>query len=479
LIIGDHIAKSRSSKMKRHPRPLVWAALVSAVIFFAVGSSAAQPIKSGVSILPSQTTSDVPPTTPAFVDKPHLLGDWGGVRTYLGNLGIYIGLDYTTETAWNVSGGIRRGVDYADQKGVEVDIDWEKLAGITGFSTHTVLINRAGRNTSADYIGDNVIQAQEIYGAAFDMAVRLVHFYGEQKLWDGRVDLAAGRLAVGDDFAGSVFYCDFMTLTSCGHSRALTSNAGFSNWPTASWGGRVRVKPTADIYVQLGLYEATPFPQGGRAGWDWSTTHATGEVFPLEVAYEPMIGAARMPGHYKAGVIYDNSTYPDIYQDYRGQPLVQSGLTARNRHGRSSFYVTADQMVVRQGPGDDNGVILLAAYVHNSPDTSMFEHFAWIALLDTGFWAARPLDRIGLSGTYYKLSPRLTATEGLQQDLGLPFTGGAYGVQSDALVLEANYNFPIYCGVELQPEIEYFIRPGGQSNIRNAFELGLKTHVQF
>src|ERR1700688_4164352 len=57
----------------------------------------------------------------------HLFGDWGGVRSYLGTFGIHFNVDYITESGANVSGGLRRGFDYADQIGVQLDVDMEKL----------------------------------------------------------------------------------------------------------------------------------------------------------------------------------------------------------------------------------------------------------------------------------------------------------------------------------------------------------------
>lgn len=273
------------------PSSRLWitAVLLGTALCVGTGPADAQQAGNGIGI--TQNQQGPPPPLPP-VSTPavalHLFGDWGGILTYLGDLGVDLKLDYTTETAWNVSGGRRQGADYADQIGLQADIDWEKLAGIPGFSTHTIFVNRAGRNASADYIGDRVIQAQEIYGAGFGKAAKLVYFYGEEKLWNGRADLAAGRLAVGVDFAASPLYCNFMTLTICGHPRALTSNQGFTDWPTASWGGRIRARPTADTYIMAGVYDSEPFPAGGPSGWDWSTRHSTGETVPAEVAWEPM-----------------------------------------------------------------------------------------------------------------------------------------------------------------------------------------------
>ena len=458
--------------------PAIGALLGTALCLTAVRTSAQQ-TNEGVGVTQSQQAVQPKLPVPASPAPSHLLSDWGGVRTYLGDLGINLLLDYTAETAWNVSGGQRRGADYAHQFGLQADIDWGKLAGIPGFSTHAVFVNRAGRNASADYIGDSVIQAQEIYGAGFNMAAKLVYLYGEQKLWNDRIDLAAGRVSVGADFAASPLYCNFMTLTICGHPRALTSNQGFTDWPTAGWGGRVRVRPTAQTYIMAGAYESKPFPPGGRTGWDWSTHHSTGETLPVEAAWLPVFGHDQLTGHYKLGAAYDSSSFPDYFRDAAGRPLVASGAAARRHHGRTSVWATADQMLVRNGPGLNDGLVLLGAYAHNSPDVSLFEHFAWVGLLDRGFWPARPQDQIGLAVTYYKVSRSLAAREGLQTALGLPFADGNYGVQSSAFVLEANYNIPVYRGVEVQPELEYFIRPGGRRSIPNAAVLGLKTHVLF
>ena len=44
------------------------------------------------------------------------------------------------------------------------------------------------------------------------------------------------------------------------------------------------------------------------------------------------------------------------------------------------------------------------------------------------------------------------------------------------MVLEANVT-PVYRGIQLQPEFEWFVRPGGVSSVPDAVVLGLKTHV--
>ena len=145
----------------------------------AIRAAAQEPTNSDVGITPSLQEAQPLVPEPSAPPPAHLFGDWGGVRSYLDNFGINLNLDYTTESAGNVAGGLRQGVDYAHQIGIQLDVDWEKLAAIPGFSTHLAVVNRAGRNLSTDYIGDKVLQAQEIFGAGFDMAVHDVWLYGE------------------------------------------------------------------------------------------------------------------------------------------------------------------------------------------------------------------------------------------------------------------------------------------------------------
>jgi porin len=431
-----------------------------------------------------------PGVDPTKIDQPapdHLFGDWGGFRTWLANTGITYTLDFTSESVYNASGGLKQSGDTAYQIGLAVDADWQKLAGLTGFSTHMILIDRGGDNASANYVGDSVLQAQEIFGAGFSQAVKLDWFYGQEKLFDDRVNLAFGRLAPGTDFNASPLYCNFMTLTICGHDRALTANQGFEDWPMSEWGGRIRLQTTdKQYYVMAGAFQSQPFPtgaepytQGGHTGWDWTLKGTTGVSIPVEVAYQPLIGADKMPGHYKLGFDWDTSSYPDNYLDINGMPLALTGLSGRPHDGRGQFWATADQMVLRNGPGTNDGLILLATYVHDESATTLFKNFVWAGLIDHGFWAWRPNDQIGFGATWYDVSKGLTRTEELQAALGMPLAGGALGVQTHAEVLELNYGVQVTPAFLVQPELEYFIRPGGTSAVPNSFLVGAKIHADF
>ena len=443
----------------------------------------AQTSNSGAGVGASQTLSQpAPKSSPSdsFPKVEHLFGDWGGIRTDLGKLGIDVLLNYTSETAGNVSGGTKRDLGYADQRALEVDVDWQKLAGITGFATHFVAVNRAGSNASEGF-GDNLLPAQEIYGAGGSVAFHLVYLYGEETLLHGDVDIAAGYWPTGNDFSASPLNCNFMQNALCGNEKAITgANVGFSSWPDATLGARLRVRPTADSYVQFGLWGSDPHlyqnPQD-RSGWNIDVSQYNGVEVPLEVAWEPSFGPDHLVGHYKLGVGYDSAPFASF------ESAIPGG-TGSDKRDRWQFWAEFDQMFIRQGKGDEAGLIGLLGFVHDTPQTMVYENELYAGLVDQGFWHARSEDTIGLLFIYQTVSSQLTSAEQLDEDFGVPYSDSATGVsatgvQTNEEVLEANYDIHVYRGVNLMPDFQYVIHPNAQTSIPSAVVLGLKAHLEF
>jgi len=88
------------------------------------------------------------------------------------------------------------------------------------------------------------------------------------------------------------------------------------------------------------------------------------------------------------------------------------------------------------------------------------------------------MDGAGLAFAYDRVSGKLGQSQDLQQSLGLPLANGATGVQSYAMVVEAVYQMHMARGLFVTPSYQYFIRPNGQANLRNASVLGFKAHLE-
>jgi porin len=433
------------------------------------------------------TRSGIPAAYPPEKDVSppveHLLGDLGGIRTNLEGHGVYLLLDATTEFAGNFSGGVKRGSTFANQVGLEADVDWQRLAGLVGLSTHVIVVNRSGSSDS-HLFGDDFLPVQEIYGSGGNVAIHLVSAYAEESLFGRRLDVAAGRMNVENDFGSSPLYCQFMNNALCGDPKALPGgDIGHSAFPDAVWAGRVHVRPTpvtsfkAGVYeVNQGLYSDANF----RSGFKFDTSQDSGVYLPIEAAYEPLVGLSRMPGHYKIGFGYDTSPF---YGGFAVKPSAAasnvSGVKPSRRNGNTQAWFLLDQMVLRQGPSDIDGIIILAGFVHNDPNNSAYAEQYFAGVLDRGFWPARPHDAIGLLVTHNTASRVLGRVQSREAALGLPISNGASGPQTHETVVELNYDVHLAQGLTFQPELQYVRHPNAQASIPSAVVFGFKAHVEF
>jgi porin len=87
-----------------------------------------------------------------------------------------------------------------------------------------IIVNRSGANDSTLF-GDNLLPVQEIYGAGGNVAAHLVSAYVQEKSFDDRLDLAAGRMNVENDFASSPLYYNYMNNALC-RGRRLRGQSG-------------------------------------------------------------------------------------------------------------------------------------------------------------------------------------------------------------------------------------------------------------
>ncbi len=466
----------KESRLSQAWRPLAAAAVVT--LGLGAPLAHAQEINSGLSIGPSESLN--PPTAPPPPATEHLLPDPGGVRAYLSRVGVTLSFDYIAEVAGNVTGGTRQSGSYAGQVGFGADVDFNKLAGIPGLTGHLVIVNRQGSNVGSNF-GDSLNQVQEIYGAGGDVGLHLVYLYAEEALANGRVNIAAGRAPELNDFSASPLYCNFMNNSLCGNPKALPeSDVGFSSYPDAVFFGRVRVRPTADTYIQVGAYEVNQnlytYPEF-RTGFHFDGSRDSGVMIPVEIAYEPSVGPQAMPGHYKLGGGYDTSTY-NKYQSTPASVLAGPGSNGTDK--KYGIWLLADQMVIRNGPGATDGLIALGGYVHTNPNVSNYTNQAFFGLLYRDFWKARPLDTIGFLFNYANISGALGKEQGLDLAFGLPTLGSSSNaIQHNQEIIELNYDIHVYRGVNFQPEFQYYFRPNGVNNIPDAAIFGFKSHISF
>jgi porin len=402
---------------------------------------------------------------------PWLLGDWDGARTKLRNVGVDFQLGYVGEVAGNATGGLRRQAAYADQWAAGVTLDLGRLALLQGGSVQVTVTDRNGSNLSNDAGLGTLQEVQEIFGRG--QTARLTRFWYNQKFADDLVEWKIGRISFSEDFAA--FSCDFQNLTFCGPAAGNILSNYIYNWPISQWASMWKLNLAGFGYFQFAAFDQNPKYLGLRqALLPMFFTGSTGVLIPAELAWLPRFGD--LQGSYKLGGWYDTSSAADVVSDINGAPAAVTGLPRLQGQGRYGAYVNFLQQVTRNSAiNPHSGLSLFFNATIADRRTAFIDAQVAGGLVYTGPFRSRPDDDIGLAVGMTHVSSRVAWSETLQNLVGL----APVPVQSSEYVVEAYYTYRPLNGLEVRPNIQYVIEPGGTSQNRNALVFGLKTVANF
>jgi porin len=419
----------------------------------------------------AQDTTHAPAGTRAFANTPfqlvlpseHLLGDWFTLRTKLEDRGITPTLTFVTDALGNPTGGLRQDFRAANNLGLDLRFDLEKLLGVHGGSFELSMSQRFGSSLSAEDIG-NVFTVQQVFGGE---TFRVVDVAYQQKLLDDRVELRVGRIAAGDDFLVSPYNYVFVQNGFDGTPVSIFLNApGMTAYPNATWGALVKGRPTRRIYVMGGLYNGdASIRANNHHGLDWSMH---GPAFAIgEVGYQRngLPGDPGLLGNYKAGLWYDDSRYLDFN-------TVARGGSPHVGRGNWGLYGLFDQVLARFGEHGSNRGFGVTGSALISPDHSVSQmpFFATAGFVVRGLFPSRPADvgGFGVVSGYFS------------QDLQESQRRAQVGVQRHETALELTYRFRLLGNaLFLEPDLQYINRPGGTGRIPDAFAAGVQAGINF
>jgi porin len=424
-----------------------------------------------------------------------LFGDLAGLRTALAHYGATLDLSETSEVFGNVTGGIRRGFEYAGLTKMHFKIDTDKVFGWAGGEFDVSALQIHGRNLSAD----NLAVLQTISNIDADRATRLWELWYRQSFLDGKMDLKLGQQSIDADFLVSDYAGLF--INAMNGFPALPSNdlyAGGPVYPLSSLGIRLRAQPAKPVTVLAGVFDDNPpggpfFDDSQVRDGEASGTRfnlGTGALALGEIQYAaprpPFADRhADLPGTYKLGVWVDTGPFPDQRFDTAGSSLAAPTSTgvARLDRGNFSVYGIVDQMIWRPNPKADQSFGVFARAMgapgdRNLVDFSLNAGIVWRAPLP-----GRPNDAFGIAYGLAKISGRAAA---LDRDR-IFFTGLPFPVRSNEQIVEVTYQRQLAPWWQLQPDFQYVCRPGGGARnpgdpmrrLGNEAVLGLRTIITF
>lgn len=396
--------------------------------------------------------------------------EWGGLRSALSDRGIDLHIGYVSETASNVQGGEAELWRYADQVSIAALLDLQKILGINQARFQITVTDRNGRNLSNDAHLGSLEEVQEIYGRG--QTWHWTQFSYDQKYFGGRLDWKVGRLVSGEDFAD--FSCEFTNLALCGPPPGNIAINYWYNWPVSEWGTRLKANIREFGYVQLGAFEFNPrFLLTKNALNLGEPGGTTGVLAPFEMGWQPVFAGGR-DGTYKVGGWYNSSRAPDVVENTRRQLLLLDGGQPRLHPGEYGEYVNFLQRLTARGLADSQrslSVFLNATHVDRR--TAPLDSQIAVGLLLTGPFAARAKDAVGLAVGRTHVNSRIAAAEGRANASG----GDGRPVQSSEYVGEMFYSLQLAHWLQLRPDVEYVIQPGGNSHTTNDVIVALRLSV--
>ena len=441
------------------------------------------------------------PTDPSFwtglfaPSRTNLLNDMFGLRTALGNDGISLGLQETSEVLGNVTGGTRRTADYDGLTEISLGIDTQKAFGWDGGTFNVSALQIHGRDLSTD----SLQTLQTASGIEANRATRLWELWYQQAFLDGKIDVKVGQQSIDQEFLASQ-YSGLFINTMMGWPMLPSADlyAGGPAYPLSSLGVRLRVNAPDNFTFLAGVFDDNP-PSGpfnndsqlrGSTRWGGNFNLRTGALFIAEAQYTRNVKA---PGDAKAPEGLPTSAKIGFYADtgnFHDQQLAANGtwlaanpsLSPAKVPGNSAFYALIDQGIWKAAP-DSPRVLsvflrgLTAPTKQNLIDVSINGGLTLTAPLE-----GRDADTAGLGFGYAHISTRAQAYD---QDVAI-LNGNLTPVRSSETFIEATYQAQVTPWLQVQPDVQYVMSPGGGAanpvtgkKIGNEWVFGIRSNITF
>lgn len=429
------------------------------------------PAQNGVASAAQQEAADVPT---GIWRRPTLLGDMGGMRNVLGNYGITLGLTETSEVLGNATGGLKQGATYDGLTTLTLTMDTQKAFGWDGGTFNVSALQIHGRNLSQYYLAN----LQTASGIEASPTTRLWEVWYQQAFFDGKMDVKIGQQSIDQEFiasAGSALFVNTMMGWPMLPSADLY--AGGPAYPLSSLGVRLRATPIDNVTVLAGVFQDNP-PGGpfsndsqlrGSTRWGGNFNLRTGALFIAEVQYalnQPVAGeiddpsrTRGLPGTYKLGAWFDTAAYPSQRYDTAGLSLANLNSNGNPRMLRQNYslYAVADQMIWRPEAESPKAIGVFARVMGAPGDRNLIGFSLNAGVTFKGLVPDRDGDTFGIG---YGLAQISNGARGLDQATAF-YTGGATPIRSNEHFIEVTYQAQIAPWLQVQPDFQYVIAPGG------------------
>lgn len=431
----------------------------------------------------SGQVSATEPTTQSGVglwDRDTLLGDLGGARATLEDIGIELKVQETSEVLGNITGGVHRGAIYEGATLATLSVDTEKFLGFGGGTFNISGFQLHGKGLSASDL-DNL---NVVSGIEAKPSTRLFEFWYEQSIFNGGVSVRIGQQAADQEFAVSQYGGLFVnsgfgwaTLT------AVDLPSGGPAYPLATPGVRIKVQPTDELALLVGLYNGDPDDNG--SGTSFRVDKGAFLIGEVQYSVNSSGTDTGLPGTYKVGAWYNSNSFAD-------QRFSTDGLSLANpasndvpllHRGDWGIYALVDQMIYRVPGTKDQGLGLFGRIMAAPSDRNQIGFYVNAGASYKGVIPGRPDDTAGIGVIYSRIS---NTARNFDADT-VAASGSPRPIRDAETVLEVTYQAQVAPWWTLQPDFQYVFSPGAgipdpsrpSKPIGDAAVLGLRATITF
>lgn len=433
----------------------------------------------------------------AQASASNLLGPAWGVRPWLGQYGVTVGLSEISEVFANPSGGVHQGADYDGLTELSIGVDLGRAIGLPGGTLNVSAFQIHGRSLSQD----NLDNLNTISGIEANRATRLWELWYDQQFQDGTYDLKIGQQSLDQEYITSASSGIFAnTMFGWPALPSYDLYAGGPAYPLSSLG--VRARGNAGPFTALaGVYDDNP--AGGPFNNDPQTiadrygalfSLNTGALFIAELDYslnqpatgDTATGGQGLPGSYKIGAWFDTASFPDQRIDDGGGLLADSDSTGQGRMRRHNYsvYGVIDQMIWRPDPNGPRSLNLFTRLMGAPGDRNLIDFAGNLGVVLKDPLPGRDGDTLGFAGGFTKLGRHALEADRDVADLN----PGSYSpLRSSESYLELTYQYVPIGWLTIQPDAQYIFMPGGgivnpeapDRRISNEFVVGVRSNIVF
>ena len=343
-----------------------------------------------------------------------------------------------------------------------MQFDLSKLYGLdNGGKVQLTINDRRGNSASEDLVG-NRLPIQENFGGLY---TRLTELSYERTLFTPALNVKLGYMAMGNDLGGldSGILCNFMNAGFCGHPLNMSGGSGWTNYPNAHLGVRVKYDLSPAWQLRVAAFNVDPESNGNSSrAWHLGPKHTTGTVVPVELVYKLQ---GELPGEYKLGYYYDSSDVKRIGSDDEVS-------------GRGGHYLLVDQAVWNDQASPGRSLHAFGQYSASSKAASPFTKWYGAGVVLYKPFEGRPKDTVALG--YGRAVPNPRSRDVLED---AAFNAGQQfpDIDSAEQLIELSYGYQATPWLNLRPDVQYIIEPGAFSgkDIDNALVVGLQVKATF